>query len=456
MIALALALVLSASTVDLVDDCGATANTSTDDDAPETLDCFLGAVDGTLTVPAGVFDLERQAGASVAHAVRLDGDVHDVEVQCEPGAVFKIKHTLTVQTGDEYVFHLIGAQRIHFQGCEFDGNRGALLVADEQTHIFLTNDAANITWSDCILRNAWGDGIKVIGTLTAGVYASHDLLVEDSLFIDNGRGGIGLASTVRKVDVLRTDFLRTSDQAIDFEPGSGYGIVDVTIEDVYIGPSTSSGVYVLTLSGGSTPSTDIKLNRVRVYGPVHSNLLEGATLNDVDITSASTCFTGSNRVRDVSIKNSDWTCGGEGIALAAYDTTASPADFSFVDNRVTLTGTSAMFLRLDGGGPGGYLVVGNDVWAPNGSIGALAYIRDTLNDSIPVANNTFVNNRVRGLKYGVMLLGSYGLVSDVLIEGLDFVSDQTGSVGIYCDSPVSNVRRHNNRIKAATPVYNCP
>lgn len=448
----------STTTLDLVEDCGVTPNVSADDDSPAVMDCAIAAGQGgVISVPPGTYDLQRQPGASVAHSVLIP-ELDDLTFICEPGAIFKKKFPAPSQGGDDYMFHVRRSHGIKFDGCTFDGNRAALTSADEQTHIFVTYDATYLTLDNCTLKNSFGDGIKVIGTKVGTVYGSHDLLVDRSTFMNHGRGGIGLASTTKGIVIRRSEFYSISDQAIDFEPGGGYGLKDVLIEDVVIGPPSTPGVYSLTLSGGSTPTTDVIVRRTRIYGAVHAAALEGALLEQVEIISPRNCFTGNSRVRDFSVIDSTLVCGEEGIAISAQTTEASPANFVLYKNRVTLTGVNSInwFFKLDGGGPGNHLFVDNEVWAPGFSNGGFAWVRDTLGDGIPVAGTTFVNNKVQGFKFGIFLAGSYGLVSDVLIDRLDFSYPHPGGYGIYCDGPVSNVRRTNNRIVADNQVVGCP
>lgn len=219
--------------------------------------------------PAGTYRVSR-ASTEPGDRFSLDlRDVHDFTVAGEgPASVVKLVDT-TERTSDWHVFILHGqARRVVFTDLVVDGNRTGLTEPNEQSHgIEVEAGTEDLVITRCIVRDCFGDGVRLLGTPDANV---RRVRIDDCLFHANKRSGLGVQRALEQILVIGCLFEATvSDQSIDFEPSGADSPTDFTIDGCTIRHTNRGPAVTLTGIRGSDPVVRVKFsNNVVTGGPV--------------------------------------------------------------------------------------------------------------------------------------------------------------------------------------------
>ena len=169
-----------------------------------------------------------------------------------PKSVVKLVNT-TSPTGDWHVFILRNScRRVVFKDLVIDGNRTGLTNPDEQSHgIEVEAGTEDLVVDRCILRECFGDGVRLLGTDQPGKNVKR-VRIENCLFQSNKRSGLGIQRALEQIIIAGCIFDATvTDQSIDFEPSGSDAPTDLIIQGCIINHTNQT--VAVSLSGISGP-----------------------------------------------------------------------------------------------------------------------------------------------------------------------------------------------------------
>jgi hypothetical protein len=235
---------------------GAVGDGSTDDRVAiqTAIDDAVTNNKGGILFPPGTYRVSRTTVPGGLWSLDLNG-VQDFMVMGEgPKSVVKLTDT-TAATGDWHVFMLRNnCQCVVFKDLVIDGNRTGLTDPNEQSHgIEVEDGTADLVIDRCILRECFGDGVRLLGKAqAAGGQNVKRLRIENCLFQTNKRSGLGIQRALEQIIVTNCIFDATvSDQSIDFEPSGTDAPTDLLIQGCIIHHTNQAAA--VTLSGISGP-----------------------------------------------------------------------------------------------------------------------------------------------------------------------------------------------------------
>ena len=230
------------------------------DDRPaiqQAIDDAVANGKGGILFPAGMYRVAHVPPVidpSARWSIDLNG-VQDFMVMGEgPKSVVKLIDPLDdEQIGNWHVFILRNnCRRVVFKDLVIDGNRTGLLNPDEQSHgIEVEAGTEDLLVDRCILRECFGDGMRLLGSPTQNV---KRVRIENSLFQSNKRSGLAFQRALDQVIIANCIFDSTvTDQCIDFEPSGHDGPTELIIQGCIINHTNETPA--VTLSGISGPDT---------------------------------------------------------------------------------------------------------------------------------------------------------------------------------------------------------
>ncbi len=227
---------------------------------------------GGIFFPAGTYRVSRvNVPSSGGCSLDLNG-VEDFMVMGEgPKSVVKLVDTTaqTGNTGDWFVFLLRNkCRRVVFKDLVIDGNRSRLTNPDKQSHgIEVESGTEDLVVDRCILRECFGDGMKVLGGESQASPHSKRLRIENCLFQANKRSGIVIQRAIEQIIIANCVFDATeSDNTIDIEPSSTDKPTDVLIQGCIINHTNEASAVHLSGISGSKPLTRCKFSDNIVLG----------------------------------------------------------------------------------------------------------------------------------------------------------------------------------------------
>lgn len=237
---------------------------------------------GGVFFPAGTYRVSRPAAPSERGSLDLNG-VTDFAVAGEgPSSVVKLTND-DARSRDWHVFVLRNnCRRVAFSDLVVDGNRTGLTNPNEQSHgIEVEDGTEDLTIRGCIVRDCFGDGVRLLGRDAAGENVRR-VRIESCLFQTNKRSGLGIQRALEEIIVAGCFFDATvSDQSIDFEPTGGDAPTDMIITGCVIN-HTNRGPAV-TLSGirGADPTVRVKFsNNIVLGGQIFCTDIDQITMQD--------------------------------------------------------------------------------------------------------------------------------------------------------------------------------
>lgn len=237
---------------------------------------------GGIFFPSGTYRVSRPEIPGERWSLDLNG-VTDFMVAGEGAkSVVKLVDT-TAATSDWHVFILRNnCRRVVFKYLVVDGNRTGLTDPDEQSHgIEVEDGTEDLTIDHCILRDCFGDGVRLLGRAPTGENVRR-VRIESCLFQTNNRSGLGIQRALEQIIVAHCFFDATvSDQSIDFEPTGSDAPTDLIIEGCIIN-HTNRGPAV-TLSGISGPEPLVRAkfsNNIVLGGQVFCTDVAQLTIQD--------------------------------------------------------------------------------------------------------------------------------------------------------------------------------
>jgi hypothetical protein len=255
------------STLNDVKDFGAAGDGVTDDRAAiqAAIDDARATRKAGVFFPAGTYRVSRASGPGERWSLDLN-DVTDFTVAGEgPASVVKLVDT-SQATSDWHVFILRGqARRVLFTDLVVDGNRTGLTAPNEQSHgIEVEAGTEDLVISRCIVRECFGDGVRLLGTPEANV---RRVRIENTLFLTNKRSGLGVQRALEQILVVGCQFEATvSDQSIDFEPSGADAPSEFVIDGCTIRHTNRGPAVTLTGIRGSDPVVRVKFSNNVVTG----------------------------------------------------------------------------------------------------------------------------------------------------------------------------------------------
>jgi len=281
-----------------VKDFGAHGNGITDDRVAiqTAIDEAVAHGKGGIFLPAGTYRVSRSGAPHEPWSLDLNG-VQDFTVAGEgPSSVVKLVDT-TSATADWKVFVLRNqCRRVVFRDLVVDGNRTGLTDPDEQSHGIAVQDGTDdLLVTACTLRDCFGDGLRLLGTATAGENVTR-VRVESCLFQTNHRTGLAVQRAIEHVVVANCIFDSTEHgQDIDFEPTGTDSPSDFIVTGCIIRHANQSGAVALSGISGPDPLVRVKFSdNIVTGGRVFSTDVRDLTVqNNIVITSAETS---ANRV----------------------------------------------------------------------------------------------------------------------------------------------------------------
>lgn len=225
---------------------------------------------GGILFPPGTYRVSKVPSSGGRWSLDLSG-VQDFMVAGEgPESVVKLVDT-TQKTGDWHVFILRNkdkenCQRVVFKDLVIDGNRDGLADPNEQSHgIEVESGTEDLVVDRCILRNCFGDGMRLLGESGRNV---KRLRIENCLFQTNKRSGLGIQRALEQILITNCIFDRTSkgDQSIDFEPSGADGPTDLIIQGCLINHPNGGIAVSLSGKGSSDPLLRCKFSDNIVLG----------------------------------------------------------------------------------------------------------------------------------------------------------------------------------------------
>ena len=273
-----------------VRDFGAVGDGITDDRAAiqAAVDNAVATPQGGIFFPAGTYRVSRATAPGRFCSIDLNG-VQDFMVMGEgPKSVVKLVNT-TARTGDWHVFRTRNnCRRVVFTDLVIDGNRTGLTKPDQQSHgIEVGPGTEDLVIDRCILRECFGDGVRLLGSNQPGQNAKR-LRIENCLFQTNKRTGLGIQRAVEQIIIANCIFDATaSDQSIDFEPTGKDGPTDLVIEGCFINHTNRTVAVTLTGISGPNPLVRCKFsNNILLGGPIFCTDVNQLTIqnNIVSVT----------------------------------------------------------------------------------------------------------------------------------------------------------------------------
>ncbi len=221
-----------------------------------------------ILFPAGTYRVSRATTPGRACSIDLNG-VQDFMVMGEgPKSVVKLVDT-TQRTGDWHVFRLRNnCRRVVFKDLVIDGNRTGLTKPDQQSHgIEAESGTEDLVIDRCILRECFGDGVRLLGTPGQTV---KRLRIENCLFQTNKRSGLGIQRAIEQIVIANCIFDATvSDQSIDFEPTGQGGPTDLIIQGCLINHTNRTVAVTMTGNSGRQPLVRCKFtDNILLGGPI--------------------------------------------------------------------------------------------------------------------------------------------------------------------------------------------
>ena len=255
-----------------VKDFGAAGNGVADD-----RDCIQQAIDdavlhskGGIFFPSGMYRVGRipkEIDPKVRWSIDLNG-VQDFMVMGEgPKSVVKLIDPQNDKPlGNWHVFILRNnCQRVVFKDMVIDGNRTGMLNPDEQMHGIEIEEGTEDLWVDrCILRECFGDGIRLLGSPDQNV---RRVRIDNSLFQTNKRSGLSFQRALDQIIISNCIFDSTvTDQCIDFEPSGHDGPTELIIQGCIINHTNQTPAVTLSGISGSENLFDCKFTDNIVIG----------------------------------------------------------------------------------------------------------------------------------------------------------------------------------------------
>jgi hypothetical protein len=233
-----------------------------------------------ILLPAGIYRVSRVDTPGARWSLDLNA-VHDFTIAGEgPGSVVKLVDTAQ-STGDWHVFILRGGcRRIVFTDLVVDGNRTGLTDPDEQSHgIEVEPGTEDLVVDRCILRECFGDGIRMLGAPGNNV---RRVRVENCLFQTNKRTGFSVQRALEEVIVAHCLFDGTvTDQSIDFEPSGADSPSDMVIDGCIIRHTNRTAAVTLSGISGPDPLVRVRFsNNLVLGGPVFATDIRQLTVQD--------------------------------------------------------------------------------------------------------------------------------------------------------------------------------
>lgn len=222
-----------------------------------------------ILFPAGTYRVSRAPEAGERWSLDLNG-VQDFMIAGEgPKSIVKLVDTSS-GTGDWHVFILRNnCQRVVFKDLVIDGNHTGLTDPDEQSHgIEVEDGTEDLTIDRCILRECFGDGMRLLGKAeAAGGKNVRRLRIENCLFQNNKRSGLGMQRALEQIVIANCFFDNTiSDQSIDFEPSGSDAPADLTIHGCIINHTNRTPAVALSGIRGPEPLVRCKFTNNIVLG----------------------------------------------------------------------------------------------------------------------------------------------------------------------------------------------
>lgn len=353
---------------------------------------------GEIYFPTGVYPMgkhDQYAGLFVSRLppLRFVGDGAGAStIRMLGGAWFGDFNLLRIESDDFELEHLT-----------FDGNRANIPSADEQTHLIQVHDCKRFAARNCELRDAFGDGIKVVGTGGVGGPIVFDLVVERCSFHGNNRSGITCQRAFRDATITGCRFADNRGQDIDFEPtgqtAPGRVIILGNLID-HPGPATA-----VTLSGvsGTDRTTDVELVDNEINGYV-----SGIDIRNVLVRGNRIAGPLGKRVLNfgrgidnlIIDGNLLTTSGVEAAIVVAAGNGRQPVGLSIQNNTIETAGGSGIVLESVKRA----LVRGNQIFDVGnaGNVGILA--RATAVD-LPLEDVSVRDNQVVSYGTGLLIAG---------------------------------------------------
>ncbi len=260
-------------------DFGATGNGTADDrDAIQA--AIVNAVSnnkGGIFFPAGVYRVSRLPGNKRA-SIDLNG-VQDFMIMGEgPKSVVKLLDIAEFPPanprGDWHVFLLRNCQKVVFKDLVIDGNRPRLTTFEDEQYqgIEVGEATEDIVVDRCILRECFGDGIRLVGEANKN---AKRLRIENCLFQKNKRSGISVQRETEQIIIANCVFdANEDDNSIDIEPSDLKGVtsdvpMDVAIQGCIINHTNEKVAVHLSGISGRQPLFQCKFSdNILVGGPI--------------------------------------------------------------------------------------------------------------------------------------------------------------------------------------------
>ena len=173
-------------------------------------------------------------------------------------------------------------RRVVFSDLVIDGNRLGLTSPDEQSHgIEVEGGTEDLLIDRCILRDCFGDGVRLLGTAAAGKNVRR-VRITNCLFQANKRSGLGIQRALEQIVVSHCMFDATvSDQDIDFEPTGADAPTDLLIQGCIINHTNASVAVSLSGIGGASPLLRCKFtDNIVLGGPVFCTDVDQLTVQN--------------------------------------------------------------------------------------------------------------------------------------------------------------------------------
>jgi hypothetical protein len=220
-----------------------------------------------IFVPSGTYRVSRPEPPAERWSLDLNG-VTDFMIAGEgPKSVVKLMDT-AARTSDWHVFVLRNScRRVTFDNLVVDGNRTGLTDPNEQSHgIEVEDGTEDLVIHGCIVRDCFGDGVRLLGTAAQGGNVRR-VRLESCLLQTNKRSGIGIQRALEQIIVTHCFIDATvSDQSIDFEPSGSDAPTALIIEGCIINHTNRGPAVTLTGIRGADPVVRVKFSNNIVLG----------------------------------------------------------------------------------------------------------------------------------------------------------------------------------------------
>jgi hypothetical protein len=267
-----------------VKDFGAAGDGITDDRQAiqAAIDDAVAGDKGGIVIPSGTYRVSRVTVPGGRWSLDLNS-VQDFMVLGEgPKSVVKLMDT-TSATGDWHVFILRNScRRVVFKDLVIDGNRTGLTQPDEQSHgVEVESGTEDLVIDRCILRECFGDGVRLVGTDQAGKLVRR-VRIENCLFQRNKRSGLGIQRAIEQIIVAHCRFDATvSDQSIDFEPTGSGGPTNLVIQGCIINHTNPTKAVTLSGVSGPDPLFNCKFtDNIVLGGPLFCSDVDQLTIQN--------------------------------------------------------------------------------------------------------------------------------------------------------------------------------